>query len=222
MRRRWAVLLVWLAACGVVAASDFWTVKPYTAWTEKEARTVMEDSPWAVLVSAPLPPAGPVPTADATSGRGGGGGGRGDDFGPGVRRVRVTISWRSALPIKQAITRAQMGTTETPSAEALAFLERQEQFYVVGLAGLPPQYASPGAGTTVEAFLRRNGKSPIPAQQAGAQPGRGPATLLIAFSRTDPIVLEDGEVEFTAKFGAFEVKRKFKLKDMVFGGQLAL
>jgi len=35
-------------------------------------------------------------------------------------------------------------------------------------------------------------------------------------------VLEDGEVEFTAKFGVFEMSKKFKLKGMLFGGRLAL
>jgi hypothetical protein len=223
MQRSATVFLVWFSAFALASAADFWTVKPYTAWTEKEARTVMEDSPWAALVSAALPPAGPVPTVDAVGGRGGGGGGgRGDDFGAGPRRVRVTISWRSSLAVKQALTRAQMGSGSTPPPEAEAFLSREELFYVVGLEGIPPQYVRPGSGTTVESFLRRNGKPPIPAQQAGAQPGRGPAMLLIAFPRTDAITLEDGEVEFTAKWGVFEVKKKFKLKDMVFEGKLAL
>ena len=177
MQRSATVFLVWFSAFAMASAADFWTVKPYTAWTEKEARTVMEDSPWAALVSAALPPAGPVPTVDAVGGRGGGGGGgRGDDFGAGPRRVRVTISWRSSLAIKQAITRAQMGSGSTPPPEAEAFLSREELFYVVGLEGIPSQYARPGSGTTVESFLRRTASHPSrrsrPARSRDADPPR--------------------------------------------------
>ena len=40
--------------------------------------------------------------------------------------------------------------------------------------------------------------------------------------RDDEITLEDKDVEFVAKLGQLEVKRKFKLEDMVFDEQLAL
>lgn len=211
-----------LAASALVSAADFWTSRPFLDWSDKEARAIAADSPWAAVVSVALPPRGPVPSADVTGG-GRGGGGRGDEgFGPAPLRIRVTISWRSALPVKQAAIRSQVGRGGTLSADQQAFLAQDEQFYVIGIEGLPPQYSSPGAGTSVESFLRPTGKPPIPAARAGAQPARGGGALLIAFPRNEPIAVEDGDVEFTAKFGSMEIKKKFKLKDMLFDGSLAL
>ena len=52
--------------------------------------------------------------------------------------------------------------------------------------------------------------------------GRDGTSLLFTFPRTSPISLDDKEVEFATKIGAMEVRRKFKLKDMVYQGKLAL
>ena len=46
--------------------------------------------------------------------------------------------------------------------------------------------------------------------------------ILLRFAKTEPIRVEDNEVEVDAKLGKFEVKKKFKLKDMVFNGKLEL
>ena len=46
--------------------------------------------------------------------------------------------------------------------------------------------------------------------------------VLCYFPRTDAITLEDKDVEFITKLGPMEIKKKFKLEDMVFGGHLAL
>jgi hypothetical protein len=136
--------------------------------------------------------------------------------------VRITISWRSALPVKQALVRTQLKAGGVPTADQQTFLAQPEQYYVIAVQGLPPQYIRPGNGAMVESFLRRNGKPAIAAQQASSQPSAGGATLLIGFPRTDAITMEDREVEFVAKFEGLEVKRKFKLKDMLFDGTLAL
>jgi len=217
-----ASLAIYTVGSATIAAADFWTIRPFTEWTDKEARSIFEGSPWAALVSVPLPPAGPVPSGDVAAGGRGGGRGGDDSFGPGPRRVRITISWRSALPVKQAIVRTQLKAGGAPTADQQTFLAQAEQYYVIAIQGVPPQYVRPGNGATVESFLRRNGKTPIAAEQASSQPSAGGATLLIGFPRTDGITLEDGEVEFVAKFDGLEVKRKFKLKDMLFDGTLAL
>jgi len=38
----------------------------------------------------------------------------------------------------------------------------------------------------------------------------------------DPITVEDGEVEFTTQFIETEIRRSFKLADMMFGDALAM
>ncbi len=47
---------------------------------------------------------------------------------------------------------------------------------------------------------------------AGDQPGR----VVCYFPRTDPIRLEDKEVEFQLEWGRVKIKSKFKLKKMVY------
>ena len=48
--------------------------------------------------------------------------------------------------------------------------------------------------------------------------GRGPRF----FPRTDPITLDDKDVEFIVKLSRLEVKEKCEFADMTFGGQLVL
>ena len=84
----------------------------------------------------------------------------------------------------------------------------------------------------VEAFLRPKNKPPIAAQQVTTDKTPAGFALLIAFPRTDPITLDDREVEFTFKaerFGVgiafsrpFEFTRTFKLRDMQVGDILEL
>ncbi|MEJ5367521.1 MAG: hypothetical protein WHT08_04330 [Bryobacteraceae bacterium] len=53
-------------------------------------------------------------------------------------------------------------------------------------------------------------------------PGGQRNVLIFHFPKDHPIELEDKEVEFCMRRGPMEVRRKFKLKDMVFEGKLAL
>jgi hypothetical protein len=220
-RHALACITLSLVVSAGVAAADFWETKPFLDWSDKEAEKILNDSPWATVIAVPLPNTGPVPSGDiGEGGRGRGGGG--DSFGPGPRRVRITISWRSALPLKQAVVRQQVGLHGTLPPEGQAALAMDDELYVVGVQGLPPQFARGGSGNMIESFLRREGKPPIPAQQAGSQMTRGGALLMIGFPRTDPITLDDREVEFEMKLDQLSIKKKFKLKDLVYGGKLAL
>jgi len=50
----------------------------------------------------------------------------------------------------------------------------------------------------------------------------GGGTMMYSFSKEHAIELDDKEVEFTTKRGPMEIKKKFRLKDMVYHGKLAL
>ena len=220
-----ATAIVCIFASTAIGAAEFWESKPFLEWSDKEVEKLLTDSPWAVLMSIPLPNRGPVASADTGGGGrggGGGGGGGGESFGPGPMRVRVTISWRSALPLKQAVARQQIGKGGAITPAGQAALDHEEDLYVIGVQGLPPQYTRPGPNSTIQAFLRREGKPAIPAKQGGSQPTRGGVILLVGFPKTDPITLADDDVEFDVKIGELGFKKKFKLKDLVFNGKLAL
>jgi hypothetical protein len=222
MQRHAAVGIAVCLAVSVASAAEFWETKPFLEWSDKEADRILTDSPWAAIVAIPLPNTGPVATDGGGGGRGGGGA---EGFGPGPRRVRVTVSWRSALVMKQAMVRQQIGQRGTITPEAQTYLDAADEHYVIGLQGIPPQYAMPGRDSPLvaTAFLRRDGKAPIPLQQATPQMMRGGVLLLLRFPKTDPITLADEDVELDAKFGELQqIKKKFKLKDLVYRGELAL
>lgn len=58
--------------------------------------------------------------------------------------------------------------------------------------------------------------------QVTTPPGGQRGVLIFHFPKDHPIELEDREVEFCMRQGALEVKRKFRLKDMVYEGKLSL
>ena len=91
--------------------------------------------------------------------------------------------------------------------------------------------------TKSESFLKIKGQQPVAAQavqiqagQAGnsvnAQALRSAADVYVVFPRRmggrELINLEDKKVEFVTLIGPLEVKAKFKLKDMVYKGELEL
>ncbi|MCX7604178.1 MAG: hypothetical protein N2036_08890 [Bryobacteraceae bacterium] len=53
-------------------------------------------------------------------------------------------------------------------------------------------------------------------------PGGPRGVLIFRFPKDHPIELEDREVEFCMRRGPMEVKKKFRLKDMVYEGKLSL
>jgi hypothetical protein len=212
-----ALIGVGLFMGATVRAADFWIDKPFLEWSNGEVEKMMTASPWATIVTVALPPGRPTPSGDV-GGRGGRGGGD-EGFGPLPTRIRVTISWRTALPVKQAVVRAQVGERGTPNETHKTFLSQAEPYYVIGLSGLPPQYLR--GDITVDAFLRRRNKADIAANQAAPPEPGNTAILLIGFPRGD-ISASDDEVEFVAKVATLEFKRKFKLTDMMFGGKLEL
>src|SRR6266850_2204371 len=151
--------LAGLLFAGLALGEDFWTKKEYTQWSDEEVRKMMTDSPWAkdVTVRAPAsavggrggrgggaPGGADVETNAAGGTRGGRGrggrGGGGDSDGGGESEVFLTlkISWRSALPMREAVLKSR-GIT---GVEAQQTLGQQEKEYVIVLSGLPMRMAA--------------------------------------------------------------------------------
>ena len=238
-------LVTWIVACAALAAADFWDEKDFTAWSDAEVEKLLTDSPWSRKVTIALR----QPGAGGGGGRGGGGGfgGGPGGFGGGAadgfrgagggrrgaagfdaapRRMTFTVSWRSALPVKQALVRNQIGVDAPISPDQRQFLTQLEPLYVVVVAGLPRQFARMAQNRDVlmvETILERQDGNLIPPKDLVVFVENGETvTLQYHFPRDDEITLEDKDVEFIAKLGQVEVKQKFKLEDMVFSGQLAL
>jgi hypothetical protein len=132
----------------------------------------------------------------------------------------VAIRWDSALPIRQALAKSKNDDG--------AKLNEPQKSYVISVTGLRlPKRGSGGDDAESSpmsnilmstAKLVRKDKDPI----APADVKIDGNTILFMFPRTDAIRAEDKEVTFVTYAGRAKVERKFKLKDMVYKGQLEL
>lgn len=169
-------------------------------------------------INGPMGGGGPLGTGNGGGGMGGGRGtGRGDDTGGPMRvpDVRVTVRWESALPVRQAMAKRMDAelTEESPS-------------YIIAVAGLPRRSRSDDDDpdrlerVRIATTLSAKGRSGLAPQKLDL--AKDGTTLLFVFRRDEPFSLDDKEVEFVTNMGPMELKRKFKLKEMVYQGKLAL
>ena len=138
--------------------------------------------------------------------------------------MRLTVMWRSALPVKQATVRQRAGRDAPLSTDDRQFIAQSEPQYVVSVSGLPRRFERLAQNRAVltETVLKRKNKDPISPDDMGTAVDGESVMVVFVFPKTDAIALDDQEVEFITKLGETEVKKKFKLKDLVFAGQLAL
>jgi len=222
MRNKFIVVAaLWTLGAAGLAAADFWDTKAYTEWSQKEVEQMLTDSPWArrVSVVVPIPPR----VSGDAGGRGGRGGGDdtgGRGFPVPAPQIRLVITWRSALPVRHALIRLSNGAPDT-AGDTTPLLD-QPPAYIVTVAGVPARFAPATAAAGAASFLRPGKKPPIALEQGGMQRAGQTLTLIFAFPRTDPITLDDKDVEFVTKIGTVEVKKKFALKDLVINGVLEL
>jgi|SRR5580765_379652 len=216
MGARWMAAAMCCAAVAGLAAANFWESKPYTEWSPKEVEAILGDSPWTKKVSIVVQRP-PRPSDD------GGGRGGGDGLARGFPipdpQLKMTLTWRSARPVREALSRLNNGDLLIDGKP----LAEQPEHYLFTLSGVPANLRRSVPDAAKTSFLKREGKTPIPLLQGGIQPGTAATlTLIFAFPRTDPIVAGDKEVEFVTTIGTLEIKQKFKLKDLTVGGELAL
>ncbi len=235
-----------LLAASAAFAQDFWTKKQFNQWTDEELKEFVSDSPWAKdITMATRPPGGGSfdMGAGATGGggddsgggdaggggggggrRGGGGGGGRGGAGGAAATMKLVISWQSALPIKQANVRSKMpGPGEVP-ADAKEYLAAADAFYIVLIEGMPQNLARQALADTgkLKKSALKAGKREIPLARISTNPHGRNLDFILFFDRKEPIQIEDNEVEVNAKLGIFEVKKKFKLKEMVVNGKLEI
>ena len=238
MQRIQLIGLVVIAASSVLAAANFWDEESFTTWSEKEVEEILTDSPWSQGVTIAL--RGRQGGGGGRGGGGGGGGGgvdrlggrgggRGAAFNTAPPRLRLTVSWRSALPVKQALVRTQSRNNETISSDQEQFLDQTELSYVVFVSGFPLRFNRllQDRSTLLELLdqtsLQLDDRNPIVVEDARAfVENEETVSIEYLFSREHAITLDDRNVEFVTKVGPIEVKKKFKLEDMVFADELSL
>ncbi len=224
-------------------AADFWT-KPYTDWTDKEVQKMGNSSPWAKEFNVAISGGGGAPDSGKSGRSKGGGGGGGGDMvsgsqqtggpsaiagqdGGSVAGLTLYIRWQSALPVKEAVVRSKYGAEAATSPDAKQILTTPEPSYVIVVDGLNRRMVGEtDADAIKKAMMEQSalvikGKEPIKAIDFRAV-GQGRISAVFAFPKTNPITVDDKEVEFQTKLGTLNIRQKFHLKDMVFNGKLEL
>ncbi|MEO5924020.1 MAG: hypothetical protein ABIR70_09355 [Bryobacteraceae bacterium] len=212
-----------------LVAADFWT-KPVADWTDKEMDMMLSDSPWADRMAVETGQRGNVGNAD-------------DGKGPmqGNLTAPVVVVWRTALPIRQAV--ARRGNTPVGEEPTVSLLLA---------SGFPAMFradATDAAKLAADTVIKVKGKADIhptevqlPAAAAapkgapggpggpgggkgggkGFGGGGGTFDLIFAFPKNAGLTLDDKEIEFITKVGKMNIRKKFKLKDMVVNGKLEM
>ncbi len=246
---RLIMLLALVTSVGFTA--DFWTERDFLQWNEKEVRKMLSNSPWSRTVVQTMGGGmgrggggggrggggGGFPGGGGGGAGGGGGGGTqtpggyGGGYGapggggPSMQRNFI-IRWMSALPVKQALAKAKYGEEAGTAEEGQKFIGRTETHYVVAVSGFPARMAQVAQREPDRlkqgAFLKRKGKGNILPEEVQVRSGEQEAEVFLMFPRTDAITLDDKDVELEMAMGPMTVKRKFKLKDMVYDDKLEL
>ena len=148
--------------------------------------------------------------------------------GPGRGGASLTlhVRWQSALPVRKAYVVAMLGHAKAESEQGKNYISQAVPYYVIAVAGLPAQMAARLSKENLSelaktATLVRKDKDPINAESAEKVDGEA-GTIAFLFPKTSEITLDDKEVEFVSKVGRIELRRKFKLKEMVVGDKLEL
>lgn len=230
-------------------AADFWQSKPFTDWNDRDVQKMLQSSPWSKPFSVALAASNGT-TAGRRAGTTSGGGGAmkgpasgsdpgslnprepsgdpGAESGPtGVPTINLTVRWQSAMPVREAIVKAKFGNEAGTSAEAKKALEEKIDDYILSVGGVPKTALQGDADELKKRMLAQSmlvikGRDPIkPVDFMTENVGRA-TEVMFAFPKTTPITEEDKEVEFIVRIGEFNVRQKFRLKDMLVNGKLDL
>ncbi len=149
------------------------------------------------------------------------------------RSLELLVRWHSALPVRQAYTRQQVAAEQMSPEHAEQLIQETPNQYVVMVSGMP--MAAMG-GTTPEkvkasSYLKTGQGQRIMVQDVRMSRGQGQdaptfqdrvSDLYFFFPRATPIELSHKSVEFVTELGRHKIKKKFKLKKMLFEGKLEL
>jgi hypothetical protein len=235
-----------LAITTTLGAAEFWESKPFQTWSAKDIEELRTRSPWAHGLSAAVPVAeilvfggegrraGSGSTLAKANPNGTPGGADRALTAPAepetqaadTRVIPLIIRWDSALPLRLARLREKYGDEVLTSPAAARAMQREPTEYSVFVLGFPPLNERHILGGLDRALLegttlRTKGRVVTPLDVDIAPHGRL-LDLTLTFPKTMPFTIQDQEVEFSMSAGSLHVKHKFRLKDMVFQGSLAL
>lgn len=230
-----------LAGAAVLLAADFWEKKAPEDWTTEEVETILTDSPWAQAAalafigdtSQPIGggsgggigiPRSPFPTSGPTTRTGqpnGGWGGRFSAVGTESRAFRdgdLVVRWSGALPIREALQKAD-------AADSIPRPELLRDCYVVSLSSVPPGMArliDEPEQLRTSARLVAKDRPAMRAERIEIRPQPGTPAVDFCFPRNSEFTADDRQIVFELTAEDYELKAKFKPRDMLYRGKLEL
>lgn len=201
LSRRQLFLLAATAARLTASERDFWNSKPAAEWSAGDIYQLANHSPWANPVQAwsrSVPSRGGamadgIPWPLPT------------EWGP-----KGVVTWESAKPLREAF--------KTPLPRVFA------NSFVIGVDGVPlGSYRNPYALRQFT-LLRGKGRAKWTVRPTVVRElVRNSVVYAFGFPRAAaPIDPDTAEIVFEAQFGRWMIQTKFKPKDMLYRGQLAL
>lgn len=231
-RNFWIALAVAAGAVTFLLAAKFWETKPYTEWTSEEALEILSRSPWVKTESirlpadrgfdasepSPFPSPGGVPEEE-----GGLPPQPGRPLEPAMSQHPIQVIWAS-LPVRRAYARlAQLeGHLEPDPPEDIGAV----QFLIQGQ--VLAQLTGPGDEQIQErSHLRKRDGKQIPPSEVRFNPNfaENPVIILTfpAMEGEKPILtLDDRDVQLVLQIGRHRLSPRFRLRDLVVGGELAI
>ena len=177
---------------------------------------------------------GGAPGIAENAGLGGRGGGGGGGFGAGssdtgvaqVPSLQLLVSFRSALPWREALAKFKYGAEAGTNPEAKKLVEAKQEYYIVDVGGLPayvqPHDDDDKKRLLIQTLLSAKGKDPLTAIEVQfGMDGRN-VDAYFFFPRMAEFTVNDKEVEFDTKVGGLAIKDRFNLKNMVISGKLEM
>ncbi len=230
MLRKWQVGLLVIslafAAFGYQSDED-WKTKRVADWTEKETKEILTASAWGMMVTPTVKKIEPQRQPGNRGGLGIGVPGMGrrrggsqtqevpENSAPESARP-LNIRWESALPIREAELKAR--ETNAPAVD--------EDHYAIAVYGIPDRYAkdadSMGEHLKGQSTLKRDGQKDLKPTHVDVIQREDGVVIVFLFPRSKEIVVKDGEIEFNALIGPFQITQSFRLDQMVYQGKIEL
>ena len=230
----WALLGVAL----VPATAADWNSRKFPDWNERTVERLLTDSPWTRPTTIHLDwisrddrltdykqiPGASHQWPDPGGSPVGGIGGKASSL---PDRADILVRWASALPVRQATALYKQRDDKLQSVSVNQLVPPTPSDYVVELFGVPAEIAHRGTAS-VQAIARGSARLKLQTGR-GLEPNRveanvhaGSKDILFHFSRNEPILVTDRELEFSVDMQIFSVKEKFRLAPMRYQGNLEL
>ena len=230
-----AAVGIWILVTVALGAAGVWETKPFNSWSDSELKEVMANSPW-------------VGKASLTHARAGGAARPIDDtviatwtsalpIRQAVVRERVGIGGAVPREMEAFLAEPQPLYVIALKVQGMSAMAARGVEEIQKASTLNREGKAPIGAAQVEAnMLDKDGKLAAPPQAPvpGGDPGQrgggfggaananAAAMIVIGFPRDSAITMADKEVELVTRIGQYNVKRKFKLKDMAVNGVLEL